>query len=151
MYLLSDCPVCDNKGLEELLRLKERGVPHDTPGHEVVHDATILLVCPNCQRGILQVYSHDCWGYEGDEDWEMYWWYVLEPEGLAQLRTWLPSCPQPLDPQCYCDLHQHLRATTTSLHAGVRHSYSPHPHAPYAQLVFSDAEGIPTLQSVKKK
>ncbi|HLV98200.1 MAG TPA: hypothetical protein VKT82_05930 [Ktedonobacterales bacterium] len=150
MYVLPICPVCDGEGLAEVLRLKERGVPHDAPGHAVVHDATILLVCQHCQRGILQVYSHDCWAYEGDEDWEMYWWYVLEPEGLAHLRTWLQSCPQPLDPQCPCALHQDLRASTTSLYAGVPHTYSPHRHAPYARLVFSDVEGVPTLRSEKK-
>jgi hypothetical protein len=151
MYLLSDCLVCDGKELEELLRLKERGIPHGAPGHEVVHDVTTLLVCQRCQHAILQVYSHDCWAYEGDEDWEMYWWYVLEPEGLAYLRTWLPSCPQPLDPNCSCALHEGLRAAETSLHAGIRHTYTPHRHAPYARLIFSDSEGVPTFRSEKKQ
>lgn len=150
MYLLSDCLVCDSEGLVELLRLAERGVPHDTPGHEVVHDATVLLVCQHCQHAILQHYSHDCWAYEGDEDWEMYWWYVLEPEGLARLRTWLPSCQAPLDPNCPCVLHQTFRTSTTSLHAGVTHSYTPHRHAPFARLVVSDVEGVPTLRSERK-
>ncbi len=150
MYVLADCLVCDSEGLVELLQLAERGVPHDTPGHEVVHDATVLLVCQHCQHAILQHYSHDCFAYIGDEDWEMYWWYVLEPEGLAHLRTWLPSCPQPLDPHCPCVLHQTLRTSTTSLHAGVKHSTIPYRHAPFARLVFSDLEGVPTLRSERK-
>ena len=146
MDVLSVCLVCDNKGLAKLLLVKEQGVPHGTPGHDVVHDVTLLLVCQHCKHAILQVYSHDCLPYEGDEDWEMYWWFVLKPDGLAHLRTWLPSCPRPLDPHCSCALHQGLRSAP-SLNVGITHSYTPHRHAPFAWLVFSDLEGVPSIRS----
>ena len=119
--VLNYCSICGIKGLVGEIWIRREGVPHGVAEHNVAYTSTNLQSCPQCKRGWLQHFSHDCWHYYEDEPWDMYWWYMLESEDMQRIDTLLERCPTPLDPQCSCDLHCALRDATRNLYGGVKH------------------------------
>lgn len=116
------CPACGHEGLDGLMVIAESGAPHGRPDHKFTHTYWKTAVCPACNHVIIEQFSHDCFGYYGDEDWDMFWWYVLAPEDTAVLRQHLTACPSPLDGNCNCPLHQSLRASCATLSHAVPHA-----------------------------
>jgi hypothetical protein len=119
------CLICGDSPVRPLLNLSVEDVPHGAPGHIFTFGYNTVSVCEACGHGQLEKYSHDCFHYEGDEDWEMYWWYTLRPNDVARLRDLLARCPDPLDAACECVLHQSLRASSMRLWGGVQHAVNP--------------------------
>jgi hypothetical protein len=111
--------------VQPLLNLSIEGVPHGAPGHTFTFGYNIVSACETCGHGQLEKYSHDCFHYEGDEDWDMYWWYALRPDDITRLRDRLAHCPDPLNAACECALHQSLRSSSMRLWGGVRHAVNP--------------------------
>jgi hypothetical protein len=103
------CNVCDSENLTLFMDIAKTGVSHGLPGHKYTYDSTILLVCQQCQHGQLVKYSHDCWAYFGDENWDMYWYYDLQPSDMKQLEILLRECPNPLDADCSCAVHTTMK------------------------------------------
>lgn len=116
------CPVCGHDGLNGLAMIAETGVTHGRPHHNFTHTYWKTAVCPTCDHAIIEQFSHDCFGYYGDEDWDMFWWYVLAPGDTAVLRQHLAACPASLDGNCDCALHQSLRESCAALSPAVPHA-----------------------------
>ena len=121
----STCLSCGSRQLQPLLILSVEDVPHGAPGHVFTFGYNIVAECEACGRGQLEKFSHDCFHYEGDEDWDMYWWYALRPDEVMRLRDLLARCPNPLDATCACALHQSLRSSSMRLWGGVTHAVNP--------------------------
>lgn len=103
------CNVCDSEDLTPVMNISKTGVSHGLPGHNHTYDYTVLSVCPKCQHGQLVKYSHDCWAYYGDEDWDMYWYYDLQTSDIKQVDALLEKCPNPLDTDCSCAIHTAMK------------------------------------------
>lgn len=115
------CPACEIVGLQPLCLIHQRGVPHGQEHHQTVYDHQILSHCSQCGHGQLESYSHDCWSY--DEEWDMYWCYLLPPADVVALQGLLrDGCPTPLNGECPCALHDSLRRSAERIHTGVMHS-----------------------------
>jgi hypothetical protein len=114
------CSICGSSELLPIMWIERNGIPHGSDGHHVQYGTTVLQICPQCRRGWLEQYSHDCWAYFGDEPWDMFWWFLLEPEDLQRLIGEMEDCPVPLDPKCSCDLHQTLRSAFERLQPRAR-------------------------------
>ena len=140
------CVVCGSKDLNALVWIHLRGVPHGDPGHNVVYDYSGIIGCGACGHAQLEKFSHDCWSRDEDEEWEMYWWYALNPDDAKQLHQLLDSCPAPLDPNCVCPIHEGLRQSSEYVHGGVRHAYFANEKTRYRWLSLEVREGIPSLR-----
>lgn len=103
------CNICDSENLTLFMNIAKTGVSHGLPGHQYTYASTILLVCQQCQHGQLVTYSHDCWGYFQDEDWDMYWYHDLQPSDMKQVEILLRECPNPLDADCSCAVHTAMK------------------------------------------
>jgi hypothetical protein len=139
------CLICSER-IEPMLALEIAGVPHGRPGHNVQYSRRVLGVCPNCDHGQLECYAHDCWDHPADEDWDMYWWYVLEPDEQSKLDALLKRCPAPLDATCACEVHVPLRRAAQRLYGGIRHAVSPSSRARFAYLTLDTEGEAPTLR-----
>lgn len=125
------CNICDSDNLIPLMHIAKTGVPHSSPGHKYTCDSTVLLVCQECQHGQVVKYSHDCWAYHGDEDWDMYWYYDLQPADMKRLETLLAECPHPLDADCSCGVHAAMKTAwelTSTYKANVKMSAQKVPY-----------------------
>ncbi len=140
---LQMCPVCGASAWRPLLWLERKGVPHGDKGHNVVFREERMDLCAACGHALLEVYSHDCWDH--DEDWDMYWWFALAPEGATRLQGLLASCPTPQEPTCACAVHASLRASSERLYGGVRHLTGPSGQVPHAPMRLEDREGTPAF------
>jgi hypothetical protein len=143
------CVVCGSLNLAPLVWIDLRGVPHSDPGHNVVYDYTGVIVCGACGHAQLEKFSHDCWSM--DEDWDMYWWYVLNPDDVKRFRQMLDSCPNSLDPKCTCPVHEGLRHSSERVYGGVRHAYFADEKTQYCWLSLEVSEGIPSLRMDKAR
>lgn len=145
LYARTRCLVCGEQALQPLLNLTESGVPHGAAGHVLTFDYSAVAVCSQCGCAQLEKYSHDCFHYPGDEDWDMYWWYVLTNTAVLHLRSFLGRCPNCLDAQCGCALHTALRASSARLWGGVQHRVAPEAQTEFAWLTLAEDENLPTL------
>ena len=132
------CLICGNSRLQPLLNLSFEDIPHGAPGHIFTFGYNIVSVCEACGHGQLEKYSHDCFHYAGDEDWDMYWWYVLRPDDVTRLRNLLVRCPAAFNAACECALHQSLRASSMRLWGGVRHAVNPAGKVEFAWVVLDE-------------
>ena len=132
------CLICGSSQLRPLLNLSVEDVPHGAPGHVFTFGYNSVSVCEACGHGQLEKYSHECFHYEGDEDWDMYWWYALKPDGVARLRGLLVSCPDPLNAACECALHHSLRASSMRLWGGAKHATDPAGRVKYAWALLDE-------------
>ncbi len=137
------CIVCGSRDLEELVWIHLRGIAHGDPGHDVVHDYSGIIVCDTCGHGQLEEFSHDCWS--PDEDWDMYWWYALDPDDVKQLCGLLDSCPNPLDPKCACAVHESLKQSSERVYGGVKHTRFAQQKTQYCRLSLKVSKGIPSF------
>lgn len=133
------CLSCRCPRLAPLLALGEKGIAPEKPGHNVVYSYVALSMCGDCGHGQLERYSHDCWSH--DDDWDMYWWFVLGPDELTKLRELMRACPRPLDVGCACPLHADLRASAAQCWGGVPH-VTLHSHAAaFSRVAIERADG----------
>ncbi|GCE06882.1 hypothetical protein [Dictyobacter aurantiacus] len=150
MAAITSCLVCQASGLELLMHVRDAGIPHEASGHNFAYASTLLLACQQCGSGILQKYSHDCWNYWEDEDWDMYWWYVLDLTSMQTIRQLLETCPAAQDPSCNCTLHLILRGSET-IYGGIQHANAPSSHADFARLTIVQEGDHSKLQLVQKE
>jgi hypothetical protein len=121
----SRCLICGSPSLQPLLNLAAEGTPHGAAHHAFTSGYRLIVLCEVCGHGQLEIYSHDCFQHYEDEDWDMYWWYVLRSADVARLRDRLARCPDRLNAQCDCALHHSLRESASRLWGGVKHSVNP--------------------------
>lgn len=140
------CLMCGSSPLRPLLNLSVEDVPHGAPRHVFTFGYNIVAECEACGHGQLEKYSHDCFHYEGDEDWDMYWWYVLRPADVARLRSLLVGCPDQFNAACECAFHQSLRASSMRLWGGVRHAVNPAGKISFAWVVIEEQADHVALQ-----
>lgn len=144
---VQECPICGAQEWEPVLGLTRRGVPHGDSGHNVTFTTRGIDLCQACGHAVLESYSHDCWS--NDEDWDMYWWYVLTPAELTRLRTLLASCRTPLSPTCECAGHASLSKSSEHLYAGVRSQPFVPRKIPFAWVQVDLSEGAPRFKSLR--
>lgn len=137
------CVVCASKQLQPLVWIHVRGIPPSEPEHNIIYDYSGILVCQACGYGQLEKFSHDCWSH--DEDWDMYWWFALNPDDTKSLAQLLVACPNPLDARCTCPIHASLRHSDEYLYAGVSHVCFPERQTRFGRLVLDVQAGIPSL------
>jgi len=142
-YERATCTVCDFPALAPLIWIEQSGFPHGDAGHNTTYSRHAMAVCQQCDHAQLSSYSHDCWS--SDEDWDMYWWYVLDPPDVAQLRALLKACPKPRDPHCGCSIHVALRSTSERLYGGIQHAVSPDGKVRSAKISLEMIEDVPTF------
>jgi hypothetical protein len=142
----SHCLICGSQRLQPFLNLAVEGVLHGAPEHNFTYVYRIMTRCGECGHGQLEKYSHDCFHYEGDEDWDMYWWYVLRPADVARLRSLLVGCPDQFNAACECAFHQSLRASSMRLWGGVRHAVNPAGKISFAWVVIEEQADHVALQ-----
>ncbi len=140
------CLICGSRQLQPFLNLSETGTSHGAAEHNFTHAYQIIAICEACGHGQLEKYSHDCFHYYGDEDWEMYWWYALSPTTMNRLRDLLADCPDPLNTACDCTLHRSLRDSSERLWGGVRHAIDPAGKIAFAWAVLCEQPDRATLQ-----
>jgi hypothetical protein len=124
------CIFCGQEDLHPLMWIRRNGEPPGSPGHNILYESSSIAACNACGQAQLEEHSHDCFSPPGEEDWDMYWWYLLDPEERAWLERLLAACPAPLDPACACPLHQGLRASCETLYDGAALLHHL-PHAPF--------------------
>ena len=144
MYERKNCLVCQSVALEPLIHIMARGYPHGHRQHEVSYRYKTAVVCRSCGQGQLESYSHDCWGYHGDEDWDMYWWFLFDVVQTAQLSQLVAQCPTPLAADCACDLHRSLQSSCERLFSSHRSVSRPNlPKPLFASLRLDlSADGV---------
>jgi hypothetical protein len=133
-----DCLICSSNNIKVVLALKMRGIPHDKKDHKFVYDYNSIFICNDCDRAQLESYSHDCYSY--DEDWDMWWWYVLDKLSSNYLRSLLVNCPNPLDYSCNCSLHLSLRESAERLWGGIKHSTTSYSNL-FSEISLETKEG----------
>lgn len=125
------CRSCKTRGMREVLVLHRQGVPDGYPDHTMVYCHWVYRVCARCGQGELEYRDHDCFGAPNDPDepWDLDDYYPLPPAEAAWLMALIREiCPQPLEPECACDLHESLRASLAALpHTGYRTGSRVHP------------------------
>jgi hypothetical protein len=139
------CLICGSRELQPLLSLYEEGVDHGSPGHSITYAYGVLAACQACGRGQLESFSHDCFHYYGDEDWDMFFWFALEPPDVVRLRDALRGCPDPQDAGCGCAPHVSLRASGSHLWGGIPHAVAPGPSPRFAWLRVEEHADGPAL------
>jgi len=142
----TSCLICGSRQLQPFLNLSETGIPHDAAGHNFTHAYHVIAICEACGHGQLEIYSHDCFHYYGDEDWDMYWWYALQPAEVLRLRALLEGCPDRLNAQCSGALHRSLRESSERLWGGIKHAINPEGKISFAWLSFIEQPDRPSLQ-----
>lgn len=143
MYARKQCFHCQEKQMKTLFAVMEQGVPHHHSQHKTIYSYRVFGRCQACGRLQLERYSHDCWGYHGDEDWDMYWWFLFDEASAEQLLEQFDNCTTPLNPNCSCSIHQSLRTASEHLYTGRSSVEYAQDKAEYqqAQVVISE-EGL---------
>jgi hypothetical protein len=144
-YHRISCLVCGSSNLESLMWIATRGVPHGESGHKYVYDYTTMVMCTACGHAQMESYSHECWNPPWEEDWDMYWWYVLDRDSSDSLRSLLTSCPAPLDASCDCPIHNALRDSSDKAYGGILHVETPNARSRYTHLTLEMQSGAPAF------
>ena len=133
---------CDTPSLSPLIHLHKRGVPHGSPGHNVVHTYTDVSRCGSCGGGVVEHFSHDCWDPADHSSWDMYWWWRVAPADMGVLLEVVASCPAPLDPSCTCPVHRALGGGTVPP-TRARSTETPYEEAPVPGARVRVEDGTP--------
>jgi hypothetical protein len=140
------CLICGSRRRRPVVWMAEAGIPHGDEGHELVYSAAVISCCESCGHGQLERYSHDCFSFYQDEDWDMYWWYALDPTTVTDLRQQLAGCPDPANGRCDCPVHTAWRTDCRALYGGVRYAIAPNQAADFAWLTVEAAADGPHLR-----
>lgn len=147
-YHRKSCFSCQQQTMSLLFAIAERGVPHEAIFHETIYSYRAIGRCSACGRAQLERHPHDCWGYHGDEDWEMYWWFLFDPAVTQPLLNLINHCPTPLDPYCKCDSHQQIRTASEYLHSPIPHVVYANDQTPFNQVTLSTESNKLTFKLV---
>ena len=140
MASVGTCIEC-GEPLAPALVIEERGTPHGDPGHSYVFSEQTLGRCAT-GHGQLESYSHDCWDYE--DDWDLYWWFLLSAAATAELLELARACPRPLAGTCECAVHRSLRESSERLSA-TRGAISPSGERRAARIALARDGDLPRL------
>jgi|GEM_PF-2916950 len=130
------CLVCTAQALEEPVWIRHQGVPHHKAGHRFTYTAQRLQRCGACGSSQIEYYSHDCFAYYEDEEWDMYWWYALDSHSTHAFFDFLVSCPKIHATDCTCPAHKALRARELPW-TGLRSTYSRDEPRQFANVQFT--------------
>lgn len=145
-YARKNCLLCNSRKLQPLFALSEEGVLHGEPDHKYAFSYDSFCVCTKCGHGQLERYSHDCFSPYEDEDWNMYWWYVISPPDALRLKVLLANCPDTRNPKCDCSTHRQLRESEKLGWVIQRHAISPEEKAGFAWLTIEERGAHVTLK-----
>jgi hypothetical protein len=143
IYNRSNCFVCDSKNLRLLLSLEIDGIPHGNSGHGHVYNCKSILLCDSCAHAQLECYSHDCFSHYEDEDWDMWWWYILDKASTVELIQLISNCPNPLNSGCDCSMHVSLRDSSQGLWGGIKSAIYPNDNVEAASIKLEINSGKP--------
>ena len=107
------CRACQKHDVVVLACVDENGVPPGERDHDIVYSRTVILSCPECRAGEVEVYDHDCFDHE--DVFDRYRRYALESSTADELRALLRACPAPLSAGCGCAVHDALRTSCRAL------------------------------------
>jgi hypothetical protein len=144
MTEVGTCIECGAR-LEVVLAIERSGKPHGAAKHDAAYAKRTLSRCA-AGHGQLEAYSHDCWSH--DEDWDLYWWFLLSPAETAELLDLMRACPRPLAGTCRCPLHRSLRASCQGLWA-TRGATSPSGPRLAARITLVREGDLPTVAVVR--
>jgi len=128
------CLACKERALNEYFLISERGTPHGTYNHNVTYSYKFISECTNCASGVLETYSHDCFGYHGDEPWDMYWYYWLPKDQMQKLKPYITTCKSPLLATSPCPFREKFANVTSKLYSGIPSIENPYNQMKYAEL-----------------
>ena len=143
------CLVCNSSELLPLMWIMQEGKLHGSLSHKYMYECKTIVGCTRCNHSHIEVYSHDCWNVPEYEDWDMYWWYVLDPGNTLKLRKFIDACAIPLEPSCNCSRHTVLRLACTGLPGNIQHVTKPHDRPSYAKLIIDIENGQPVFRLEK--
>jgi hypothetical protein len=107
------CPQCGSESIRPVLTLARDGEPPGAPGHAIVYNHSVIVLCDDCGGGFVEVMNHDCFDFE--EVFTQSEWFAFDRASGDVLRSALSTCAQPLDASCNCRLHRSLRKTTLAV------------------------------------
>jgi hypothetical protein len=135
---LKACLACGAADLHAVARLRREGVPHGRWCHRFQFERAMIAACARCGHGQLERFSHDCFqSYDAEgahESWDLYWWYLLAPDALAQVREVMRPCGRPLVPRCACAAHALLREASGAISGSRRAVSSADGRVPFARV-----------------
>ncbi len=106
-YRGTRCFACGADGkLSVVAVLDEDGIPPGEPGHSIGYSHILIAHCEECGCGQVERLDHDCFDWE--DVWDQYEWYQLSKSDAEKLLKSLESCPDPMSPECRCDIHVSL-------------------------------------------
>ena len=91
------------------MTLVRDGEPSGQPGHGIVYNHSVIVLCDSCGSGFIEVLNHDCFDFEEVSDQSE--WFAFDRASADVLGSALSSCVQPLEASCHCPLHRSLRKT----------------------------------------
>jgi hypothetical protein len=142
-YRRAACLVCASPHMQPWLWIAEAGIPHNQPRHHYAYSYSAMAICGSCDSAQLEQHSHDCWNHYADEDWDMYWWYVLDQPGAVRLDHLLTACPARLRATCTCRLHRALQTVCERLSGGITHATDPNGTTHHAAIRLDVHHGNP--------
>lgn len=147
----TQCLICGSSQLRPFLNLSETGTPHGAAEHNFTRAYQTFAICDACGHGFLEVYAHDCFHYYGDEDGDMYWWYVPDPIAMNRLHDLMAQCPDPLSTACDCALHRGLCHSGERLWGGVKHAVNPIAKIAFAWALLEEQPDRAVLKVVNQR
>ena len=103
------CRRCGAVSIRPAMALLREGEPPGEPGHNLVYNHSVVVLCDTCGSGFIEVMNHDCFNF--DDVFTQSEWFTFDRASADILRSALSTCAQPLEASCECPLHRSLRAT----------------------------------------
>jgi hypothetical protein len=122
------------------MALLRDGEPSGKPGHGIVYNHSVIVLCDSCGSGFIEVLNHDCFDFE--EVFDQSEWFAFDRASAGVLRSALSSCAQPLEASCDCGLHRSLRKTPLSIKPRTA-GFQAASHVQMIAIVVED--GLPSI------
>ncbi len=129
-----NCLACKELVLHKYFLISERGTSHIAHDHNFIYSYKLISECANCEAGTLEIYSHDCFGYHGDEPWDMYWYYLIPKDQMQQLKPHIATCKSPLVATSQCPFREKFTGAVSRLYGGIHSIEAPYHQMEYAIL-----------------
>jgi hypothetical protein len=137
------CTHCGAMPVRPVMALLREGEPPGEPGHSLVYNHSVVVLCDKCGSGFIEVMNHDCFDF--DDVFTQSEWFTFDRASADILRSALSTCAQPLEPSCECALHRSLRETPLYVRPWIL-GVEVDAHVRPITIVLKD--GLPALKAV---